>query len=289
MRCAAVAFSLGGTRHSDKFAIGNKRSSWMIVLATALFLLASWISSAGFVQIVFLTIGMTLALVSSWIIVSDYVESRMAKSTTERIAEFIKHDPTPSFLCKGHGEVLHRNRATKDKLGESEGRTLAEVLRNTLVEPVSLIAQLEEESARQGAAAQVVGTHRGRIRVSAHHVGSELYLWRVERLEDLLQHDADAVAWPMVRVNDDGTIQFMNKGAADLIGEEIESLDQLGLASLQVGQLDSLVTTDGRFPCFLVDSRDVPEARELYVLSGVDSRAHQSDGWAFFDELPASA
>ncbi len=258
----------------------------MVVLATILFLLAAWIASAGFVQIVFFTIGMTLALVSLWIIVSDHMESRAATRATERIETLIRHDATPSFLCAGQGEVVYRNPAAHDKLGEGEGRTLADVLRNTLVEPVSLITQLEAGAADQGAAAEFVGTHRGRIRVSVHRVGAELYLWRVERREDLLQVDCDAAAWPMMRVDDKGAIQFMNNAAGDLIGEEIESLDQLGLASLQIGQLDSLVTTDGRFPCFLVASPDLPEQRELYILSGIDSRALQSDGWAFFDELP---
>ena len=95
----------------------------------------------------------------------------------------VGHDASPCFTTDATGAIDFQNTAAQARFGASPGATLVSALGDHFASPGAVLFRLQSRAAAGGAAREDVVTLRGHIRLSAHRVGPERFLWRLEEFQ----------------------------------------------------------------------------------------------------------
>ena len=156
--------------------------------------------------------------------------SRRTAAAYDTISRFIAQDATPSFVTSSDGRILSRNAAARAELPETQSETLAGALKSRIANPGGLLFRLQSRAGVSGRAQEDIVTAAGQIRLSVQGMGSNGFVWRLERLpgggaEPVGQENSFGL--PMITVGRSGAVLFMNPAARRLIGTRVKSLDRL--------------------------------------------------------------
>ncbi|WP_425044247.1 ATP-binding protein [Primorskyibacter sp. S87] len=245
------------------------RVAAVMVLGASAMLFGSLLLPPGLPRLGSVTAGITLACVAAAIAIRIQVTGRAQIMAVDLLNRFIERDATPSFVTDDDGRVHARNRAACVRFTDSEGETLAAILRMILANPSAVLYRLQCRARIDGNAREDVVTRRGHVRLAVHLMGEQGFLWRVEDFAERPQagRGADTLPIPMITVGRTGAVLFMNEAARTLVGQRAKSLDRLFVSLPPVpGQINMLTTAEGPVPT-LVAERQGPAGRtEIYFL-----------------------
>lgn len=259
----------------------------LLGLSAAVFAATGWMLGPGPGPALLYLVAGTLAMCAGWSHVIARAGQGLRASARDAFSSMLDQDSAPSLVADGEGRLVYVNPAAVEQLHTDRATTLVAALRACLADPGLVLFRLESRAKAAGAAKEDVVTRSGHLRITAHRVGEDLLLWRVEKAADTPQAQGDATPLPMLTVGRNDTILFMNAAARQLVGDRLRSLDQLCLTRpLRSGAMNTITTRDGPQSCLMVELEGVAGRRELFILPGIAAPEYQPDGWAFFDELP---
>jgi len=257
-------------------------------MAALAFLGAAAISPTGLVQIVFVSVGLTLVMAFVWVLACVRLAGEDAAQTANILPQIIGDDTAPSLVTGADGAVMYLNKAAREQLGASDAKTLAGALRTTLANPGAILFRLESRAAAQGSACEDVVTREGHVMISVHRAGPERFLWRVEKSADRPQREDAALPLPIFTLGRNDAVLFMNTAARDLIGERVRTLDRICVSlPLKPGQMNKIFTKNGPVSCFAIELEGTAGRREIFLMpSNAEPAASAPDDAAMLDDLP---
>ncbi|MFT4715298.1 MAG: two-component system cell cycle sensor histidine kinase/response regulator CckA [Paracoccaceae bacterium] len=160
--------------------------------------------------------------------------NRRYLASTEHFHEsldiFVHNDNAPTFFVSDDGEITYTNHAARARFGEVVQKSLVMVLSAYSANPVNVIFRLQNKARRARSASEDIVTDTGHLRLSAHYIGPQGFIWRlenlVERTEDT-QGMAREIQMPMLVCNKDGRILQMNRALRNLLGQDADHLDRV--------------------------------------------------------------
>ncbi|SHM24014.1 hypothetical protein SAMN05443432_105277 [Roseovarius litoreus] len=156
----------------------------LLVLSAALFAATGWLLGPGPGQAVLFLVAGTLAMWAGWSHVIARAGQRVRDSARGAFSAILDHDGAPSLVADGDGRLVYVNPAAAEQLVTDRATTLVAALRACLADPGLILFRLESRAQATGAAQEDVVTRSGHLRISAHRVGDDLLLWRVEKSAD---------------------------------------------------------------------------------------------------------
>lgn len=230
-------------------------------------------------------VGMSLfaggATVGIMVVMVRWLAGRHQKGRTDlfdAVSSFIEHDASPSFTTNAEGEILLRNKAASEFLGEdgAEVVSLGQGLRDLFANPAAILVRLQNRADARGAAREDIVTRRGHVRLSVHRIEEERYLWR---LEDLVERGAtgrgaESLSLPMMTVSRNGTILFMNDALRRLIGGRVRTMDRVFTDLPLVPESVHVVSgSEGPVRVRVVELESTGGRREIFLIPAAEATA----------------
>ncbi len=205
---------------------------------------------------------------------------------------FVRNDQTATFCITDDGEITYANRAARARFGNVEKKSLVLVLADYSANPVNIIFQLKSQARQGGVAHRDIVTETGHLRLSAHYLGPQGFVWRLEDLVE--QRDSgnsvtEPIGLPMLLANPDGAVLHINQALFAKIGCRISHIDRLFHdLPLRPQGLHQIMTKDGPETVRVVEIMRDNEVREVFLIAcDPDEIAGASTG-RLFDELPVA-
>ncbi len=214
--------------------------------------------------------------------------ARQTYSKIDSIADLIVHDIAPSFVALADGQITARNVAADRHFKNTDKTTLAAVLNDSFANPGGILFRLQKRVQSSGAAQEDISTRSGHVRLSAHQLDEETFLWRVEQIpyKNAASGTAEGHNLPMIMTGRNNTVLFMNNSARALIGARRKSLDQIFLSMPpRPGEVMEISTTDGAHHA-LIAKGDAGAGRSAIYLLPAPETSQPDRGWQAFHDLP---
>ncbi|NRB00882.1 MAG: response regulator, partial [Rhodobacteraceae bacterium] len=260
-----------------------------VVAASAACFAGAGIAPAGLLSLALTGAGAGLAGLAAILKVRELAADRARKSRFAAISEFVERDASATMATDGDGVVVYQNKASIERFGEKPDSSLIGLLDTLFASPGALVSRLQTKAQAIGAAREDVVTRRGHVRLSAHRVLGDGYLWRLEEIADRtgVGRGADGISVPMMTVSKSGTVLFMNEALRRLIGGRETSLDRIvNDLPLRPGGIHEIAAIDGPVECQMFEISSAAGRRELYMLPAPEAR-NVSDR-EFLDVLPVA-
>ncbi len=246
----------------------------LLAMLAALCLAGALMLGGGDLSLGLGAVGGTLLILIGLISVVVWRLRRESRQSQRAVAEFVQHDPAPSFVTDAEGAIAHVNAAAGKRFAPG-APTLASALEEVFANPSAVIFRLMKRAETAGAAREDVVTRRGHVRLATHRIGRGGFLWRVEVMAETgSARPGDSTALPTLTVGRNNAILFMNAAARRLIGERAKSLDRL-FPSLPVrpGEAQLVSTKEGSRRMIVAETRGAGGRVELYLLPAPESTA----------------
>ncbi len=214
------------------------------------------------------------------------VSDRAQRYRVKVLGEFIANDAAPSFTTDSDGIVRDQNEAARSRFGERLGATLISVIGDQFASPSAVLFRLQSQSASRGAASEDVVIRRGHMRLSAHRVGEDGHVWRLEDIADRgSARGGDGVSLPMLTVSGTGTILFMNEAMRRIVGGRETSLDRIvNDLPIRPGGVHEIAGKNGPVRMTAVQYNGASARQELYFIPSLEVAT--APEWALLDLLP---
>ena len=260
---------------------------WVLGLLGGLSLAGAFYATDLRVKLIMLLMALSLLLVAFLVRVLSKSRSAAADGPDAVTADLLDCDAAPSFLTEEDGRIVYSNPAARKLYETDASKTLADVLKSLLASPGPILFRLQSKARSMDYAQDDLVTRQGHVHLTAHRVGEDRFLWRVEKSANRPQRDADPVPLPMFTVGRNDAVLFMNNAARTLVGERVRTLDRIcPKLPMRTGMFNDINTAEGLKPCMVVELEGTAGRREVYLLPGAEDVRAGSDGWAFFDDLP---
>ena len=193
-----------------------------------------------------LKIGVILAI--SIRVIPRLLAGPIGPAVSKDLAGALDKDGTPIVCANGEGDVLYQNRSAISRFGNAVGSSIEDCLGDLFANPDAAIFRFMQRTSVEGCAQEDVITRRNHLRISLHEMSDNVYGWRFETLFD---HQEDEVACnatglPMAAVRPSGELLYVNAALAELVGRDVESIDQIASAqSLTTGDIAAIATQEG--------------------------------------------
>ena len=234
--------------------------------------------------------GTTLVVVTMLITGLASLQAKQAPGAMAAMIDLVAHDMTPCFATDDVGQISYQNAAAEARFGKRDGATLVAALGDHFAQPGAVLYRLQNRAGHQGDAREDLATRRGHLRLSAHKVQDNSFLWRLEEFQDraTTARGADTLSLPMVVANKAGVILFSNDATRRLIGGRPKRLDQMfSTDRLHSGEEVMVNGTNGPVRAILAEVEGVGERREIYLLPVADRRDDRTV-LADFEHVPVA-
>ena len=205
---------------------------------------------------------------------------------------FVHNDAAPTLFVNDDGEITYANRAARTRFGDVEDKSLVLLLSNWSANPVNVIFRLQQKARAAHAARQDIVTSDGHLRLSAHHIGPQGFVWRLENLteyQDQGADRADPISLPMLLINEEGTILHMNRALYHLTGARLSHIDRLfNDLPLRSQGLHQIMTTEGIQTVRVVEHLRDDARREVFLVPCSADEMSGAPTLRLFDELPVA-
>ncbi|MGB0902785.1 ATP-binding protein [Halocynthiibacter sp.] len=188
-------------------------------------------------------------------------------------------DTSSCFATGKDGDIIWKNTAALDRLGDTEPETLAQAFRELFANPAAVLFRLQNRAQAVGSAREDISTRRGQTRLSVHMVEIGVFLWRIDDFGERTSNarGAEGMSLPMLTVSKSGTILFMNEAMRRVLGGRVKTLDRV-FTDLPVrpGKMNNVSTPDGPVPALLAEVRGASGRQELYLIPGASEQQHET-------------
>ncbi len=210
----------------------------------------------------------------------------------ESLDVFVHNDSSPTLFATEDGEITYANTAVRKRFGQVEGKSLVMVLASYCANPVNVIFRIQNKARAACAAREDLVSETGHMRLSAHHIGPQGFIWRLEDLVERRESGndvAEPIAMPMLLSSDGGQVLHMNRALRALVGGGISHLDRLfhDLPLRQNG-LHQIITKTGPQVVRVVDHRRDTGRHEVFLIPTSPQEANANPTRRLFDNLPVA-
>jgi two-component system, cell cycle sensor histidine kinase and response regulator CckA len=203
-----------------------------------------------------------------------------------RLALIVEHDVAACLLADLDGVVLKANRAARRIFKTTHAQTLRMIVGAHVSDSSGLIHRVQLGALADGIASENVVLPDTHLRVSAHQVGSNALLWRLEHFDDRDRSPAKAVQYPTLTLGREGTVLWMNPAARELAGGRIRRIaDIVEDTPLRPGEVHH-ITHNGATSDYVINIHDAGMGREEVVLIPSTTAGVARSDDPGFDALP---
>jgi len=248
---------------------GLRRSLPWLLAAAALSLGLAAFAPAGAYRLAFLVAGGASLLGAAAIAAQAWRGRQGETRLTQDLARLVGDDAAPCFSTDEVGAILYRNEAAQTRFGENPSPTLVGLLHEQMASPSAVLFRLQSRAANGGSAREDVVTRRGHLRLSAHRVGPDRFLWRLEEFQDrnASGRGAEGLSLPMVVANRNGVVLFSNDAMRRLLGERPKRLDRIFVQpKVSTGEEVQVQTPEGPVRAIVAEVEGVGDRREIFLL-----------------------
>ncbi len=174
------------------------------------------------------SVGLTLLFVTAVVRQKASQYQSLQAGLHASVTDYFEYDSTPAVTTDGRGQIQYRNQAAISRFRDG-GETLLSALDQTISAPAATLRRLKDRAERSGFAREEVVARSGHIRLSAHRIGHDNILWRIEEIAERGQasRSAASLALPMMTISKAGTVLFMNETLKRLLGGRAAHLDRV--------------------------------------------------------------
>jgi two-component system cell cycle sensor histidine kinase/response regulator CckA len=234
--------------------------------------------------------GGTLVALSALIRLIDALGRGHERDLGSHVAAFVEQDFSPSFTARADGLVLTQNRAAGDRFGDRSGQTIGRLLSEMSANSGAVFFRIQTRAQQTGTAREDIVSRRGHVRIAAHRIGRDAFLWRFEDMVErvISGRGADAISLPMLTASRSGTVLFMNEAMRRLMGGRVKTLDRIfPTLPLTSGQVQEVSAEGGAIRALVVEVDNGAGRSEVYLLPApADGTEIQGD--IAFDSLPVA-
>ncbi len=237
----------------------------------------------------FALVSVTLLCCALWLVI---LRRRLMSRRDDHVAQVtaaIEHDPAPVMLADQEGSVLRANASARRAFPMADVHTLDALMDDIVANPVGTLGDMMQQARIDGAAVRHVANDAGALRLSAHQIPEELYLWRFDLgvTGRSAWPGAEDSGLPMLKLAKDDQVIDLNVAARDLLGADVCSVADLGLVqSRRSGLCHAIVTPEGPVDCVVLErDRDAGD-RIMHLVPHVCGPESDDDRWTFFEDLP---
>ncbi|GAB1363805.1 ATP-binding protein [Rhodobacter sp.] len=252
----------------------SSRMAWLLAAAVISLALAV-VAEGRATQAALVLAGLGLTGLTLFVRGLAWVERARETRLTRHLTLLVGEDAAPCFSTDDLGRILFRNASAMARFGDAPAATLVAVLHEQFASPSAVLFRLQSRAAGAGAAREDVVTRRGHMRLSAHRVADNRFLWRIEEFQDRSPtgRGAEGLSLPMVVVNRGGVVLFSNEAMRRLLGERPKRLDRIFLqprfASGEEVQVHGL---NGPLRAVVAEVEGLGDRREIFLLPAGDHR-----------------
>lgn len=217
----------------------------------------------------------------------------LARRLDRFATDVVAQDAAPSALTDATGAIVYLNDSAKARFGARADGSLATLLASHFASPGAVLFRLQTRAlaARgKGHAREDVVTRQGHARVSAHRIGPDRVLWRIEEFQDRTGagRGAEQLSLPMLTASKTGVVLYANEAMRRLLGARPKRLDRVFAGPVQrSGEEVEVATTEGRVRAILAEIEGPGERREIYLLP-VAREVEDTRVLADFEHLPVA-
>jgi two-component system, cell cycle sensor histidine kinase and response regulator CckA len=288
---AAAVSAIPGAKRGNS-AEQRLQARLMVFVVGAMAILTSLVTSVMELRIVLMLIGLLLFVAAGVMTAISLRRSSQRQILMRAVGSFVAHDGWPSFVTDAEGMITSRNAAAMERFQDTIALTLTDVFKDMFANPGGVLFRLQGRAVDHGVAREDVVTRRGHLRLSAHRIESNVFLWRIEDMAERAGsgRGADALSLPMLTAGPSGTILFMNEAFRRLTGGRARTLDKVFLdLPLGNGRVHSVEGTEGPIDCLVAEVQATGGRREIYLLpsaaAGPNAR-NEATGWDAIEDLP---
>ena len=272
-------------------AMALSSAVWVLLVAAAGAALTAWAVGDGVLQLLLLSVAVTLVSLTVLIPMIARRERRAQSAARGRVAAFIAHDASPSFTTDPEGRIGYQNAEAEQRFGACNGQTLVHALDDLFANPAAVLYRLQNRAMAVGAAREDVVTRRGHVRLSVHQIGEDGFLWRLEEMVDRAAggRGAETLSLPMLTASKTGTILFMNEALRRIVGGRVRTLDRVfPHLPLRSGEETEVSGTDGPVRCLVAELEGASGRREIFLLPTAGDAARLPAAREGFEDLPVA-
>ncbi|MEM9522828.1 MAG: ATP-binding protein [Pseudomonadota bacterium] len=265
-------------------------ATWLFLLAGGLATILTALSPEMHHRQLFAVIAASLFATTGLIWGLALEKRRRFRTTLSAVGGAIAVDPVPVLAVDGGGGILLANPAARKQLSIKPGDMMVLALKRWVANPSAAYCRLLTKARTIGFAREEFASRGGHARASAHPVGENIFLWRVEKLARPAppSENAPSVRLPTMSVDENGLILFMNDALRNLVGRHVESLDHL-FTQLPIAHGDrrEMSGKEGPVPVQIVEAATTAGGRKEIFLLAQPTQAAKSG----FDveQLPVAA
>lgn len=219
----------------------------------------------------------------SW--VRHWLQLRSDSQAFSQLALLVEHDVAACVLTDHHGTVLNANRAAQKLLRVGSSRQLRDLLARFVADASGLLHRVQSAALADGIASEKVVLPDSHLQVSAHQVGAQALLWRLEHFEEK-DTTRPAARFPTLTLGRGGTVLWMNQAARALAGGRIRTIgDLIEETPLRPGEVHNLMS-DTPQKEYVVSIHEAGLGREEVVLIPSTKGTVEAVDDTGFDGLP---
>ncbi|WP_245820615.1 ATP-binding protein [Flavimaricola marinus] len=255
-------------------------------------ILASLVTNVVELRLILMMVGVSLFAAAGVMTFIALRRSNHRNALMRAVGSFVAHDGWPSFVTDAEGVITSRNAAATERFQDTIAVTLTEVFKDMFANPGGVLFRLQGRAVDHGVAREDVVTRRGHLRLSAHRIEDNVFLWRIEDMAERAGagRGADALSLPMLTAGPSGTILFMNDAFRRLTGGRARTLDKVFHdLPLVTGRVHSVDGADGSIDCLVAEVQATGGRREIYLLpseAAGKSNLSGATGWDAIEDLP---
>ncbi|MBY6047068.1 ATP-binding protein [Vannielia litorea] len=247
------------------------------------------------VAIILIASGCTLCALMILLRLVARRQAGAERALAETVAGFTELDSSPCFTTDLDGAISHQNASARSRFKSETGETLPRVLRDLLANSAALISRLETRAEARGHASEDVVTRKGHMRLVAHRLGEDGFLWR---MEDMVEREgargAEGLSLPMMTVNKAGAVLFMNDALRRVVGGRVKRIEDviLDVSDAGIAGAQRISGPAGELHCQVVEIAGQAGRREIYLLPLNEAPAAHVSGVAaspgVLDHMPVA-
>ena len=263
---------------------------WLLVAVAVGCLAVGLLAPLREMQLAAAVAGVTFVCLVVAIRVAMVLDRHREARQLRDLGSLVGQDAAPCFMTDAAGQIAYQNAQAQARFGNRDGSTLVLALNDHFASPASVLYRLQSRAAATGVAREDVVTRRGHIRLSAHRITDERFLWRLEEFQDSAgaSRGADTLSLPILTANKAGVVLFSNEAMRRLLGGRPKRLDRIFTAPLlRSGEEVEVASAEGPIRAVLAEIEGNGERREIYLLP-VHPRAGQAAVMADFEHVPVA-
>jgi two-component system cell cycle sensor histidine kinase/response regulator CckA len=212
---------------------------------------------------------------------------RQHTKALDNLALLVEHDVAACLLTDHDGNILSCNRTAQKTLKASRGQTLRNIVGGHVADASGLIHRVQSSAIADGIASEKVVLPDRHLRVSAHQVGPDALLWRLELFESRdVSGETGKGHYPALTIGRGGTVLWMNGAARALAGGRVRTIEELiSDPPLRPGEVHQ-IQSDGPVTHYSVFVHEAGVGREEVVLMPKTASDAASNDDAGFEVLP---